>query len=69
MKKKRVEEFLKEQREKRNLTQEQLACMLHISAKGYRDIEEGVEEMDICVCAELARVFQIPIGELLEFWK
>lgn len=69
MKKKSIIEFLKEQREKRNITQEQLAEMVRISSKEYRDIEEGTEEMDIRVCMELAKIFEMPIGKLLEFWK
>ena len=58
--------FIKEQREKRNLTQEFLASALKISRPTYVQIEQGGRDLTVAEAKKLAEVFDIPFENFLE---
>ena len=58
--------FIKEQRKKRNLTQEFLASALKISRPTYVQIEQGGRDLTVAEAKKLAEVFDIPFENFLE---
>jgi len=52
-------------REKRKLTQEELACMIHVSGKAVSKWETGQGFPDICLIEPLAQALGISVIELL----
>ena len=58
--------FIREQRKKRNLTQEFLASALKISRPTYMQIEQGERDLTITEAKKLAEVFDIQFDNFLE---
>lgn len=52
-------------RAEKGLSQENLADMLNMSANGYARIERGETEVSIAKVEEIAKVLEIPVGDLL----
>lgn len=61
-----LKEFIKEQRVKRNLTQENLASELGISRPTYMQIEYGRREITVSEAKKLASIFNISLIDFLE---
>ncbi|MDD6573321.1 MAG: helix-turn-helix transcriptional regulator [Thermoflexaceae bacterium] len=61
--------YLKEQRQKKNLTQEQVAERMQVSTATMSAIERGKIEIDIRMCMELAGIFEVPVVDILRFWE
>lgn len=61
-----IGDFIRQQRTKRDLTQEHLASELGISRPTYRQIESGKRELTITEAKKLASLFDMPLGSLLE---
>lgn len=58
--------FLKELRRQRNLTQEQLAEILNVSNRSISRWENGVTMPDFDLLIQLAKFYNIEIGEILD---
>ena len=61
----KLKENLKELRINENLTQEDMAKMLNMSATGYASYEQGKAEPSIDTLITLARFFKVSIDELV----
>jgi len=57
--------FIKEQRKKRNLTQEYLASELGISRPTYVQIEQGERDLTITEARKLAEIFDLSLDDFL----
>lgn len=57
--------FIREQRKKRNLTQEFLASVFGISRPTYMQIEQDKRDLTITEARKLAAIFDISLGDLL----
>ena len=58
-------DFIREQREKRSITQKYLASKLGFSCSTYRRIEYGEREIKKSEATKLAEIFGIPIEDFL----
>lgn len=63
----RISEVIRYHRKKENLTQEQVANYLNISAPAVNKWESGISYPDITLLAPLARVLKIDVNTLLAF--
>ncbi|MBZ9626130.1 helix-turn-helix domain-containing protein [Clostridium sp. FP2] len=63
----RISEVIRNYRKKENLTQEQVANYLNISAPAVNKWESGISCPDIALLAPLARVLKIDVNTLLAF--
>ncbi|MBU3217845.1 helix-turn-helix domain-containing protein (plasmid) [Clostridium estertheticum] len=63
----RISEVIRNYRKKENLTQEQVANYLNISAPAVNKWESGISCPDISLLAPLARVLKIDVNTLLAF--
>ena len=61
-----LEDFIREQREKRSITQGYLASKLGFSCSTYRRIEYGEREIKKSEAIKLAEIFGIPIENFLD---
>jgi len=61
-----IGEFIRQQRIKRDLTQEDLASKLRISRPTYRQIESGKRELTVTEAKKLASIFGITLAALLD---
>lgn len=61
-----IGEFIRQQRIKRDLTQEDLASKLGISRPTYRQIENGKRELTVTEAKKLASIFGITLAALLD---
>lgn len=61
--------WLKEQREKHNMTQAQVAKKLDITEGYYSYIESGERQkkMDITLVSKLSTIFDLPIQQIVKF--
>ena len=57
-----LNQFVKQQRNKRGLTQEHLAFELGISRPAYEKIERGTRDLTVSEAMKLAAVFEMPLG-------
>ena len=60
-----IADFIKEQRKKRNLTQEYLALKIGISRPTYVQIEQGAREITVAEARKIADLFEMPFENLL----
>ena len=65
----KINEVIRYYRKKENLTQEQVANYLNISAPAVNKWENGISYPDITLLSSLARVLKIDVNTLLEFNK
>lgn len=65
----KINEVIRYYRKKENLTQEQVANYLNISAPAVNKWENGISYPDITLLPSLARVLKIDVNTLLEFNK
>lgn len=65
----KINEVVRYYRKKENLTQEQVANYLNISASAVNKWENGISYPDITLLPSLARVLKIDVNTLLEFNK
>jgi len=63
----KINEVIRYYRKKENLTQEQVANYLNISAPAVNKWENGISYPDITLLAPLARVLKIDVNTLLAF--
>lgn len=56
---------LKEMRKKQNYTQSQMAELLGITVRGYRNYELGTREPELSVLIKLADHFNVSLDELV----
>ena len=63
----KISEVIRNYRKKENLTQEQVANCLNISAPAVNKWESGISYPDITLLAPLARILKIDVNTLLEF--
>ncbi|WMJ79776.1 helix-turn-helix domain-containing protein [Clostridium sp. MB40-C1] len=63
----RISEVIRNYRKKENLTQEQVANYLNISAPAVNKWENGISYPDITLLAPLARILKIDVNTLLAF--
>ena len=61
-----LNQFVKQQRNKRGLTQEHLASELGISRPTYEKIERGTRELTVSETRKLAAIFEMPLGNFLD---
>lgn len=63
-----MRDWLKEQREKVNKTQEEIAKQLDITTSYYSLIEAGKRQnpMDLTLCTKLSKIFSIPILQIVD---
>lgn len=66
MNQQKVGKFLKELRNKKALTQEQLAEMLGVSNRSISRWENGVTMPDFDLLIQMAKFYDVEIGEILE---
>lgn len=64
-----INEVIRYYRKKENLTQEQVANYLNVSAPAVNKWENGISYPDITLLPSLARVLKIDVNTLLEFNK
>ena len=67
----KVREYLRELRKKRNYSQKDVASQLDISESYYCQIEKGnrKEKLDISLVLKLSKVFNIDVNRIIEFEK
>ena len=65
----KINEVIRYYRKEENLTQEQVANYLNISAPAANKWENGISYPDITLLSSLARVLKIDVNTLLEFNK
>lgn len=65
----KISEVIRYYRKKENLTQEQVASYLNISAPAVNKWENGISYPDITLLPSLARVLKIDVNTLLQFNK
>lgn len=65
----KINEVIRYYRKKENLTQEQVANYLNVSAPAVNKWENGISYPDITLLPSLARVLKIDVNTLLEFNK
>ena len=58
-------EILRQVRKSKNMTQQQVSDLLHISIRTYQNYEQGTREPNIDKLIKLADLFQISIDELV----
>ena len=63
----KINEIIRDYRKKENLTQEQVANYLNISAPAVNKWENGISYPDITLLAPLARILKIDVNTLLAF--
>lgn len=66
MEQKRIGSFLKELRKGKNLSQEQLAELFHVTGRTVSRWETGANMPDISILVELAEFYEISIPELID---
>jgi len=59
----KLSQTLRTRRRERKLTQEQVAELLEVSARWYRQVERGKSKPGFSLVCELARVFQIDFAD------
>ncbi len=65
---KNIGEIIKEKRLRRNLTQAELATLLHITPQAVSRWEMGVSFPDIAMIPEISKVLWVTADELLSIW-
>lgn len=63
----KINEIIRSYRKRENLTQEQIASYLNVSAPAVNKWERGMSYPDITLLAPLARILKIDVNTLLEF--
>lgn len=64
-----MRQWLKEAREKRNLTQQEVALQINITRQYYQQIEAGdrQQKMDITLMTKLSDCLGVPITDIVQY--
>ena len=66
MNQRKIGSFLKELRQQKGMTQEQLAEQLNISSRSVSRWETGSNLPDLCMLITLAEYYEVEVGEIIE---
>lgn len=58
---------LRQMRDSRRMTQEQVASMLALNRSAYTHYENGLHMPDILTLVRLAEIYALPLGELVQY--